>query len=119
MQSCYGTVCHRVTAALILQTGKRSNRLFDSPLSVCYLYVSGGSRMEVSLLTYKISSSWSAFTGSIEQGMCFLQTAKKLLDEKVPSPKSLETGLANIAKKDFTKMPSNCQWKQRWKPIIT
>lgn len=51
--------------------------------------------------------------------MCLLQRAKKLLDEKVPSPKTLETGLANIAKKDFTKMPSNCQWKQRWKPIIT
>lgn len=114
MQSCYGTVCHRVTAALILQTDKRgSNRLFDSPLSVCYLYVSGGSRKKVSLLTQKTSSSKRVFTGSIERGMRLLQITKKLLDEKVSSPKSLETGFVSIAKKDFTKMPSNCQWKQR------
>lgn len=55
------------------------------------------------------------FAGNVEQGMCLLQTAKKLLDGKMSSPKSLETGLVSIAKKDFTKMPSNCQWKQRWK----
>lgn len=74
--------------------------------------------MKVSPLTQETSSSQGVFTGSIEQGMCLLQTAKKLLDEKGSSPKSLETGLVNIAKKDFSKMPSNCQWKQRQKPNL-
>lgn len=40
MQSFYGTACHRVTNALILQTAKRgSHRLFDSPLLMYALYL--------------------------------------------------------------------------------
>lgn len=106
MQSCYVTACHRVTTALILQTGKRgSNRLFDSPLSVCCLYVSEGSRMKVSPLTQKTSSSWSLFSGNVQQDMCLLQTDKKFLDEKVSSPKSLETGLESIAIRILQKCP--------------
>lgn len=88
MQSCHGTVCHRITNALILlQTAKRgSHRLFHSPLLMYTVYLHKVVRgWKLAWSTQKTSTSHGEFNR--ELGMCLLHPAKKVHGLKGVFPK--------------------------------